>query len=1829
VTGVTGPAGARGATGVDGVTGVTGPTGAQGATGPGANPGGITGQIQFNEGPTFNGDVGLTYDKVSKALFVSTIDALPNNPLSLFGSATAGATSGAIILTQTPGLTVPGSRLFSLRNNSAERFYVDESGRTYAAGMEVFKTNDVVMNTNPFGGRKLYLNSINNALFRAESRWAVTGARYLTSDDSLLSAISQVELATLFDGNYEAVLNIPAGQYIIVNINFATELGSGGVYPGYPYGNFLVSHYYTDYSAGGTVSAYSTYVPHGVGWHSQTFYDYLRVGTTNLILQARNDVYAISQLEFKFSALPGTAAKITQIDWNLDRPGGNEMPLLDKFKANILYSHLSFESGLSTTAVISVAGEGRFAALYGVTGSLPLHGQAVDGSSAVGVSVNNTTALTTAGAKLLSVRNNYVEKFYVDKDGNFGGPNGVFRVTETRTLPITVGDYVSLGSVQVPSGAHQLIVQLTVSSSGFSVAKLYFVTAAYGQTGNVWKTVDPVDDTGPFSNDFALEVNTVNASLFLRVRRTSGAVAGVVTAVMTIGDSNVASWFTDSSTGGTGSVATGYFAGVASKILRSGLADSGSAVAALIDTTATFTTAGAKLLSIRNAGIEKAYVDKDGNYWSNGQQISVTGPTGPQGATGVNGVTGATGPTGPQGIQGVTGVTGPTGARGATGVDGVTGVTGPTGARGATGVDGVTGATGPTGARGATGVTGATGPVGPQGVTGATGPVGPQGPTGAAITGAQGIQGPTGAAITGAVGPQGPTGVTGARGADGVTGATGPTGPVGAQGATGWTGPTGARGATGVDGVTGVTGPTGARGATGVTGAQGIQGIQGVTGSTGPQGGQGLQGVTGATGPTGPQGAQGVTGATGPTGPQGAQGVTGWTGPTGARGATGVDGVTGVTGPTGARGATGVTGAQGIQGNPGVTGATGPQGAQGPTGAAITGPQGVTGATGPVGSQGPTGALGPTGAGSFPGGANTQVQFNNSGAFGGSASLFWNGTSLVVGTSAAGSSQLSSANAFQEYWSTEVYPRVWLSRDAGSSGVAGLAFGIGSVAPDSKIHRATNGAGLALMGGNVGIGTTTPGYKLDVAGNANISNGSYYYAGGLPLSAGAGAENYLFTRTNGLLIRNAGETATLGVIDNSGNASFIGTLSTGGNAVIHAGNIGTQSVANANTVDSVHSSSLRRLDSDGFFSTGTYPGNLNGSDYQYTFQSAPQSMIGDAFAWNPPTSYEIWNGSAWVSGGAVPVEVFRGDPAQNWGNVSIPYGTQKVRFTWNNFEYFYWNALQMAHSTNGHTFVVKVQQSDAAGTTFTDTVTSAAIGSWPGYTILPHTGVSHPSNTLHARIEITPTWNGTYPSNTIGIGHIGLLGAYGPMRKLYTWDAARNIYLQSSLVIDPTGTSGIYINSASIRRSGNSYLDISAPDAGGRLRLRGASGVGIYNGTNDYDVIHAGNIASQTVASATNVTSVADTTTTSGFLLFHPGSGTYQPRLSAALYYDATTGSLFSTKFFGNASGLTGSAGSLTAGATTNVTAGGSVTTTTISALVAGGALDPYGAVAIAAPNDATSHSYMSFTRNAQVGIGFGITSSNEYWVGPATAGFAGVMSGTPWLRLNGTTAQINGNNIIHAGNIASQTAGTATNAVNVGVTDDTTTNATHYITFVNTASGNRAIEVSSSKLTYNPSTGGLTTAGNITGSDIYAIRASNTASGVIYFGNSGAQYLFYNGAGAYSLTSGTLTVGGIVYATDFSASSDYRLKDNIATIPNALRRVLGMRGVNFTRADDESNRLHMGVIAQEMEEIAPEVVSTDEHGMKSVSYTGLVGILIEAVKELQTKVEALQAQKV
>ena len=101
------------------------------------------------------------------------------------------------------------------------------------------------------------------------------------------------------------------------------------------------------------------------------------------------------------------------------------------------------------------------------------------------------------------------------------------------------------------------------------------------------------------------------------------------------------------------------------------------------------------------------------------------------------------------------------------------------------------------------------------------------------------------------------------------------------------------------------------------------------------------------------------------------------------------------------------------------------------------------------------------------------------------------------------------------------------------------------------------------------------------------------------------------------------------------------------------------------------------------------------------------------------------------------------------------------------------------------------------------------------------------------------------------------------------------------------------------------------------------------------------------------------------------------------------------------------------------------------------------------------------------------------------------------------------------------------------------------------------------------------------------------------------------------------MRVTGTVAALHFDSLSDEKLKINIKTIENPIETVKKIDGVTFNWKED--NEASMGVIAQNVEKVIPELISGEE--TKSVNYSGLIGLLIETVKEQQKQIDELKSR--
>ena len=111
------------------------------------------------------------------------------------------------------------------------------------------------------------------------------------------------------------------------------------------------------------------------------------------------------------------------------------------------------------------------------------------------------------------------------------------------------------------------------------------------------------------------------------------------------------------------------------------------------------------------------------------------------------------------------------------------------------------------------------------------------------------------------------------------------------------------------------------------------------------------------------------------------------------------------------------------------------------------------------------------------------------------------------------------------------------------------------------------------------------------------------------------------------------------------------------------------------------------------------------------------------------------------------------------------------------------------------------------------------------------------------------------------------------------------------------------------------------------------------------------------------------------------------------------------------------------------------------------------------------------------------------------------------------------------------------------------------------------------------------------------------------------------------ALTIDMSAAGAATFNNDITAFSDRRLKTDIEPITNALPKVMQMQGVYYKRNDVEDAREQVGVIAQDMEAIVPEVVLTADDDMqtKSVDYGKLCAVLIESIKELKAEIDELK----
>jgi hypothetical protein len=399
-------------------------------------------------------------------------------------------------------------------------------------------------------------------------------------------------------------------------------------------------------------------------------------------------------------------------------------------------------------------------------------------------------------------------------------------------------------------------------------------------------------------------------------------------------------------------------------------------------------------------------------------------------------------------------------------------------------------------------------------------------------------------------------------------------------------------------------------------------------------------------------------------------------------------------------------------------------------------------------------------------------------------------------------------------------------------------------------------------------------------------------------------------------------------------------------------------------------------------------------------------------------------------------------------------------------------------------------------------------------------------------------------------------------------------------------TSGTLDNARTTGNTANSASTIVLRDADGSFGANIVTATFSGNGAT-LSAINASNISSGTIANARTSAASANGAST---IVLRDSSGSFTANvgtftsvsgngvaLSAINASNIASGTIDNARTTANSANgastivLRGASGEFAAGAITGTSfsGNGSAITAINASAITTGTIDNARTSAATANGASTivlRDANGSFAGNVITGTTGTFTSVSGNGVALTAINASNISSGTvATARLGSGTA--NASTFLRG----DQTYATVTSGITL--TDDTSTDATRYVLLTANTSGTiTTANVSSTKLTYNPSTGNLV-------------------------------------------------------ATIHHSSSDERLKTDIQPIPNALVKISQINGVTYLRTDTPETVRHTGVIAQEVEAVLPEVVATGLDGYKVVAYGNMIGLLVEAIKELKAEVDALKGK--
>jgi hypothetical protein len=267
---------------------------------------------------------------------------------------------------------------------------------------------------------------------------------------------------------------------------------------------------------------------------------------------------------------------------------------------------------------------------------------------------------------------------------------------------------------------------------------------------------------------------------------------------------------------------------------------------------------------------------------------------------------------------------------------------------------------------------------------------------------------------------------------------------------------------------------------------------------------------------------------------------------------------------------------------------------------------------------------------------------------------------------------------------------------------------------------------------------------------------------------------------------------------------------------------------------------------------------------------------------------------------------------------------------------------------------------------------------------------------------------------------------------------------------------------------------------------------------------------------------------------------------------------------------------------------------------------------------------------------GVGLSGSSSFTANQSSAATFTVTSNATSANTASTIVARDASGNFSAGTITASLSGTATNsttvsglAVHAGTNNEPNkvvrTDASGYIHagYIHSTAGNEGNNSNPSRVW------------GTNGSDSYLRTYLTSALSVNYAASAGSIVSQANSATITATSSNTANqivlrdangdfTAGVVNATDFNSTSDARLKENISGI-SGIDLLNSLNPVQFNWKD--SGKKSYGLIAQEIENILPELVNEREDGMKGVSYIPIIAMLVDAVKKLESRVKELETK--